>query len=317
MIDPLPLTPPSSRPMLIADAALTARLLPHGPLVDALDAMRARARAGAVQAPERSGIALPRDGVLLLMPAADHEHACVKLVSVHPHNPAAQLPVIHGTVMLMRADTGQPLAVFDGPTLTARRTAAVSVMGARLLRPEGFGRVLIVGTGQQAGAHARALWATGRAHHIHVCGRDPVRTAALVQRLRDEGLAVDAVARPDGVLAQVQTVVTTTSSTAPVIGDGVAPGTLVIAIGAFKPDMVELPATLVQRSDMFVDTLAGAHTEAGDLIQAGIDWSRVRAIQDVREEPARSERPVVFKTVGHAMWDLAAAQLAWAQHAAA
>ena len=123
--------------------------------------------------------------------------------------------------------------------------------------------------------------------------------------------------RPDDVLAQVQTVVTTTSSTAPVIGDGVAPGALVIAIGAFKPDMVELPATLVQRSDVFVDTLAGAHTEAGDLIQAGIDWSRVRAIQDVREAPGRSERPVVFKTVGHAMWDLAAAQLAWAQHAAA
>ena len=92
-----------------------AVILPHGPLVDALDAMRARARAGEVQAPERSGIALPRDGVLLLMPAADREHACVKLVSVHPHNPAAQLPVIHGTVLLMRADTGERLLMtFSG-----------------------------------------------------------------------------------------------------------------------------------------------------------------------------------------------------------
>ena len=98
--------------------------------------------------------------------------------------------------LLVVGEFALALVLLVGAALLARSFA-------RLLRPEGFGRVLIVGTGQQAGAHARALWATGRVDHIHLCGRDPVRTAALVQRLL-QGPALAPVAAPVGLAAHLR-----------------------------------------------------------------------------------------------------------------
>jgi ornithine cyclodeaminase len=121
-----------------------------------------------------------------------------------------------------------------------------------------------------------------------------------------------AVAGAGEVLAQARLVVTATTSTSPVIGTGVRDDAFVAAVGAYRPEMCELPAALLQRASVYVDDLAGARHEAGDLIQARMDWGRVTALEEVVAGAAAppAHGPVVFKSVGQALWDLAAARLA-------
>jgi len=84
----------------------------------------------------------------------------------------------------------------------------------------------------------------------------------------------------------------------------------VAAVGAYTPQMAELPPDLVLRSRLFVDTVEGVRADGGDFIQAGVDWSRVTPLQDALDLPRPAAGPVIFKSVGHALWDLAAAKLA-------
>jgi ornithine cyclodeaminase len=111
---------------------------------------------------------------------------------------------------------------------------------------------------------------------------------------------------------RVSLIVTATTSTTPVLPDIVREDAFIAAVGAYRPDMAELPPSLVRRARLFVDTLEGARAEAGDLIQAGVDWGQVRALGDVLDS-ALPPGPVVFKSVGHALWDLAASRLALGQ----
>src|SRR5690606_11282035 len=110
-------------------ASRTAVLLPWPALVDALRDMLRRRHAGLPASPERLVVPLP-GGILLAMPATDSEYASTKLVTVHEGNAARGLPVLLGEVLLMRADTGERLLMLDGPTVTARRTAAMSALAA-------------------------------------------------------------------------------------------------------------------------------------------------------------------------------------------
>jgi ornithine cyclodeaminase len=126
-------------------------------------------------------------------------------------------------------------------------------------------------------------------------------------------MRVQAVGKPDEVLDRVRLVITATTSTSPVIGDQVGDDVFVAAVGAYRPNMAEVPPDLLRRSSIYVDTLEGAQTEAGDLIQAGVDWSKVTQLEDTVDMPAPRRGPVIFKSVGHALWDLAAARLAWSR----
>ena len=298
-------------PIAILDADATAAALPWARLVDALEAMLARKAAGHATSPERLVVPLP-GGTLLVMPATDGEYASTKLVTVHPANPERGLPTLLGEVLLMRADTGQRLLLLDGPTLTARRTAALSVLAARRLAPHARGPLLLVGAGVQARAHLEAFAAVLGVREVFIVSRSGTSGEGLAMHGRSLGLDARAVATAGEVLPHAGLVVTATTATAPVIGERVAPGAFVAAVGAYRPEMCELPASLLQRSPVFVDDLAGARHEAGDLIQAGVDWARVSALEALvpgRSAPPR-DGPVVFKSVGQALWDLAAARLA-------
>ena len=91
----------------------------------------------------------------------------------------------------------------------------------------------------------------------------------------------------------------------------VRPDASVVALGAYRADMAEAPPELVRQCTVAVDALAGARTEAGDLIQAHVDWSQVIELAHAPAQGCPAGRPVLLKTVGHALWDLAAAELAW------
>jgi ornithine cyclodeaminase len=298
-------------PIPMLDAAATAAALPWTGLVDALRAMLERKAAGCTVAPERLAVPLP-GGMLLAMPASDGEYASTKLVTVHPGNPERGLPTLLGELLLMRADTGQRLLILDGPALTARRTAALSVLAARTLAPHARGPLLVVGAGIQGRAHLEAFAEVQGIRKAFIVSRSRASAEALAAHGRALGIDARAADSADEVLAQAGVLVTATTSTAPVIGEGVRDDAFVAAVGAYRPEMCELPAPLLYRARVYVDDPAGARHEAGDLIQAGLGWDRVTALEQVVSGAAAppANGPVVFKSVGQALWDLAAARLA-------
>lgn len=295
--------------ILPADA--TARALPYPALIEALRAMLLRRHAGRTAAPERLVLPLA-GGTLLAMPATDGEYASTKLVTVHPGNPARGLPTLLGEVLLMRADTGERLLMLDGPTVTGRRTAALSVLAAQVLAPQARGPLLIVGAGAQGRVHLEAFVQAMGITEVFVASRTRASARALADHGSSLGVRATAVDRAEDVLDRAGIVVTATTSTAPVFADRAADGAFVAAVGAYRPEMCELPAALLHRAAVYVDDVAGARHEAGDLLQAGLDWDAVTALESVIAGDAVPPRrgPVVFKSVGQALWDLAAARLA-------
>lgn len=298
--------------MLQLDAAQTRQRLPYAALLPALQLAARELAAGAIQAPERHSLALADGARYLVMPAVNARLAISKLVTVHPGNPAQGLAAIRGGLLVTDARDGALLALLDGPTVTARRTAALSMLGLQHFLPAGsVRRVALIGAGAQAAEHARAVHALFGAQ-IALSSRSVARAEALAAALRAEG--VDVLLLPDApsALRGAQAVITATTSRAPVLPEQIDDATLIVAIGAFTPEMVEVPAAEVRRRSLVVDTVEGARHEAGDLIQAGVDWGQVRALVDCLDAPLplTGPAPWLFKTVGHAAWDLAAAGVA-------
>ncbi|MCL6569303.1 MAG: delta(1)-pyrroline-2-carboxylate reductase family protein [Meiothermus silvanus] len=287
----------------------TLGLLPYPQLAQAIEAVLGDQKAGLVQAPERLVLPLPGGGTLLLMPAADPQVTVTKLVTVHP----GQTPSVRAEVWVIRTPSGERVALLEGSVVTARRTAAVSLLAAQRLAPNPNSPLLIVGAGVQARSHLEAFHQGLGVNEVYVYSRTPERSRALAEYAQSLGIMARTIENPLGAVEQVSLVVTATTSTTPVLPDAVREDAFVAAVGAYRPDMAELPASLVRRARLFVDTLEGARAEAGDLIQAGVDWGQVRALGDVLDLAPPSHGPVVFKSVGHALWDLAASRLALSQ----
>lgn len=307
--------------MQLIDRAETAARLPWPAL---LTALRDIFREGCA-APLRHRHPLPQkeaaEGSLLLMPAWQaHRFTGVKIVHVNPANAKQPgLQAVHSVYLLSDGESGVPLAILDGGTLTDRRTAAASVLAAGFLaRPESR-RLLLLGSGKVAHALAEAYAARFPLEEIRIWSRRPGSAAKLVAELAAGGLPARAVARPDPAGADI--ISAATLSTAPLVrGAEVAPGTHVDLVGAFRPDMRESDAALVARASLFVDTRAGALAEAGDVVQAiaegAIADSHIAAdLFDLCRgtHPGRraAEEITLFKSVGWAGEDLAAAILAY------
>lgn len=318
-----PTVAPTVQPL---DAAATAARLPYPELAAAIEAMLAELRAGTAMAPAR--LALPvgdpaaGEGTLLVMPARNAELVMTKNITVHPGNPARGLPTIQGEVVVADARSGERLALLDGPTVTGRRTAAVSLLAAQRFAPEPDGELLIVGAGVQALTHLEAFAAGLPLRRVWLQSRTRAKAEALAEHARTLGLQAEVVDRAETVLPRVSLVVTVTSSRTPVLPDVDATAWtdrhFIAAVGAFRPEMCELPPTLCRlasaRGRLLADTLFGIEDEAGDLLQAGIDWATVQpfesAILQADAIRLRTGSPVVFKSVGYALWDLAACVLA-------
>lgn len=306
----LPSTPQAgdAHPFPVFDASRTARLLDYPMLMDALALAASEYESGTLRSPERTAVPLGQGGVLLSMPATAPDLGIHKLVSVQPRNARQGLPTIHGLVTVCDAATGQPLFALDGPEVTGRRTAAVTLLALRALATSAPREIALLGTGVQARHHVQALTCLFPQAMIWVRGRRPESAAAFCDSLRavHPYIAPCPPALPDSV----DTVITVTTSTEPVY-DGVArPGRLVIGVGAFRPDMAEIGATTLTGSVLFSDDPAAARHEAGDLMRAGIAWDRVRSLGSLLREGPGAPAPFVFKSVGTAAWDLAAARVA-------
>lgn len=270
---------------------------------------------------------LPGGGCLLVMPAHDSRLAMTKLITFTPANAAKGLPTIQGDVLVFDVATGQRVAVLDGPTVTARRTAAVSLLAAQCLAPEPAGPLLVVGAGVQGKAHVEAFAQGLGVREVWVTSRSAASAQQLVAHAHSLGLTAHVVADLPAALAHCPLVVTCTPAHGVVLDGMLTARHFVAAVGAFTPDMVELSARLCQQAaahgTVVVDTADALH-EAGDLLQAGLDVRRFDTLAHVvRSLPAADgssgsgasaarlvKGPVLFKSCGWAGWDLAAARLA-------
>lgn len=301
--------------MQILNPVQTALALPYDKLVPAIAQAARQMAEGGIHAPERQVVKIDASSVLLSMPAIGADISVTKLITVHGDNARHGLPAIQGEVIVFDTATGKRHALLDGPTVTERRTAAVTLLGIQQLAPRTPSSAMLIGTGVQAAAHADALIAFFGVERFRIASRNPSHAQAFCDELarRHPHVAAEPV---DAVIARTQTpdtdlVIALTTSRSPVIPSRLHAGTLAVGVGAFKPEMVEFPADLLQERRIVVDHLAGAQHEAGDLLQAGIDWSQVRDIGSVVVNGwSRSDLSPVLKTVGHAAWDLAAARVA-------
>ncbi|WOD16099.1 bifunctional Delta(1)-pyrroline-2-carboxylate/Delta(1)-piperideine-2-carboxylate reductase [Paraburkholderia kirstenboschensis] len=297
----------------IFDAAATARLTPYAALVDALKSASIEYAQQRITSPERLVVPLNQGGILLSMPATAPDLAIHKLVNVCPGNGSRGLPTIHGQVMAFDADTGETLFILDGPTVTGRRTAAMSMLGVRTFAAATPREFLLIGTGTQALNHLEAIGELYPDARVWVKGSAPARAEAFCAAHRGKAFEVRPLAAPDAALPEsVNTVIALTTSRQPVYDEAPRASRLVIGVGAFTPEMVEIGARTIVDSALFVDDEAGAKHEAGDFIQAGVDWSDVRGIAAVLDNsvPLEAQTPIVFKSVGCAAWDLAACRVA-------
>ena len=295
----------------------TASRLPYLELADAIREVALARRSGTVQAPPRLALPLAEDGVLLVMPASDAEISITKLVTVHPENVGRGLPTIQGEVVVMEAATGSRLGLLDGTVVTARRTAALSMLAARELAPHPDGPLLIVGAGTQGRSHLEAFREGLGVSEVFIYSRTTESSAALAEHAVGLGMDAVVVPRPEDALGEVTLLVTATTSREPVLPEGVRGDAFVAAVGSFEPEAAELPPAMISRSTVVVDTTEGAKEEAGDLLQAegvgAFRWESAAALEDALRWSERPGGLVVFESVGHALWDLAAAKLAFSR----
>jgi len=298
--------------MHILTAAETAQALPYAQLVPALALAAQQLRSGQIYAPERLVVPMAGSSVMLCMPAIGADLSVTKLITVHGDNAVHGLPVIQGEVIVCETQTGRRLALLDGPTVTARRTAAMSLLGIQTLAPAKPKSVLLIGTGVQAAAHAEALVDFFGVTQFWIAARELARAKMFCDALssRHANIVANALVMDELASITPDVLIALTTARTAVIPAKLSPHTLAIGVGAFTPEMVEFPASLLAERSIVVDDLNGARHEAGDLIQAGIDWSKVRTIGDIL---AGSGEPLqgmpVLKTVGQAAWDLAAARV--------
>jgi ornithine cyclodeaminase len=309
--------------MRVVDAGETERALPFARLIPA---MREMFVGGCVVPPRhhhRIELDPEPEATLLLMPAwKPHDALGVKIINVFPGNNKKGLQALYSLYCLFDAEHGTPMALLDGNVLTARRTAAVSALAASYLARSDADRLLVVGAGRVASLLPEAYREILAIHRVTVWNRTAAASEVLVDRLR--ALDFDASVAPDLEAAvRVADIVTcATLATRPlVLGEWLHPGIHLDLIGSFTPEMRETDDAAIRRSSVFVDTET-ALAESGDLLQSLQSGALVAGrlagtLSDLctGRHPGRrdAQEVTLFKAVGTAMSDLAAAMVARAQ----
>ena len=293
------------------DARQTAERLTWRALVDEIEALL---RDDGVRIPERIVMPTAHGAVLFVMPGCDARVAMTKLITFTPTNGGSAMPTIQGDVTVFDVASGTRRLILDGPTVTARRTAAVSALGARWLAPDTAGPMLIVGAGVQGRAHMEVFAQVLGVRRFRIASRSRASAQALVDHAQALGLQAEVAPDADAALADCSLVVTCTPASGVVLRASPRADAFIAAVGAFTPQMVELAPALCRHvadhGRIVVDTREAEH-EAGDLLQAGINVAALPSLRDVVRAGRRGGRgPVLFKSCGWAGWDLAAARLA-------
>jgi ornithine cyclodeaminase/alanine dehydrogenase-like protein (mu-crystallin family) len=306
--------PATRPPLLFLNAAAIEAMTSPALLVEAVrDAALAMAGGGTVT-PERGHMTV--DGVTCLtMPSASAGAFGMKMVSVAPGNAGSPLPVTQGLMILMDGRTGTPLALLDGAALTGQRTAAVAALAIRHLVAPGISSFGVVGAGVQAAWQAiytAAETGAGIALVFARSDRSFLRFRDTVTRFRPN-LVIERCTDPADLVRRTDLIIAATTSSTPVLPDSDMRGKTLVSVGSFRRHMQELPDSAYRLAGaIVVDSPAAIH-EVGDVINpvaAGlVPAGRVTNLADLVSgvvAPANGTR--IFKSVGHAIFDLFAAR---------
>jgi thiomorpholine-carboxylate dehydrogenase len=261
---------------------------------------------GKVTQPVRSIVSIdPPGGFLGLMPALIPDGLGLKAVTFYPSNAERGIPTHMATIFLVDSQTGTPLAIMDGRLITEMRTAAVSAGATKLLASPDAKILAILGSGVQARSHVEALRLVRQFKEIRVWSPTPENGERFATDVGAKSMpAEDAVHGAD-------VVVTATNSKTPVLkGSWLKPGCHVNAVGACRPDWRELDDEAMANV-LFVDSRAGATKESGDILLSHAKIYAELGEALTREVPSCANETTIFKSLGMAVEDIAAAMLVY------
>ena len=278
-------------------------------------------------------ISLPdqADATLLLMPSWTNAEEVgtslggfvgIKMVSVFPDNEARLGKAsILGAYLLLDQQSGEILALMDGPSLTVWRTACASALAADYLAKSDADNLLMIGTGALSEHLIRAHAAIRPIRKIRIWGRSGAKAARLAESISDLGLDIDVTEDRAGAVADADIISCATMSSIPLVeGTWLKPGAHLDLVGAYRPDMRESDDACIKRARVYVDTLAGASKEGGDIAQPL--KSGILQQDDIRGDlfglssgtcagREQGDAITLFKSVGTAIEDLAAAKFVY------
>jgi alanine dehydrogenase len=294
-------------------------------LIDAMESALARFSSRDVTQPLRSVIEVGLQRAFVgVMPAfiSDPPALGTKVVSVFGSNAAVGLPTHLATIVLLDPMTGELLAIMDGRFITEARTAAVSAVSTRHLARADASRLAIIGSGVQARSHLEAIAMVRSLRDVRVWSPSQDHRTAFVREMRPRvDVPIVATASALDAVDGADLVVLATASREPVVhSEWIADGAHICAVGACRPDQREMETELIRRGRVFVDSREGALTEAGDIViplKAGaFDHTHLagelgEVILGTVEGRTSSSDVTIFKSLGMAVEDVAAAHLAY------
>jgi ornithine cyclodeaminase/alanine dehydrogenase-like protein (mu-crystallin family) len=308
--------------VLIVNQDEVRALLPMNECIDVMaDALRTLAR-GDVILPLRPVMRLPDPAnALILMPADLAAPAALglKVITIFPGNAGSEFDSHPGVVMLFDTEHGQPLAIMDASEITAIRTAAVSGLATRLLAREDAADLALLGSGTQARTHLEAMLAVRPVRRVRVWSRTAERARAFaVAAARRHGLPVESVGAARDAVEGADLICTATASPEPVLlGDWIAPGAHINAVGSSIAATRELDTAALVRARLFVDRRESTLNEAGEFLipkrEGAIDDDHIQAelgelLLGTKTGRTSPDEITLFKSLGIAIEDVAAAR---------
>jgi ornithine cyclodeaminase/alanine dehydrogenase-like protein (mu-crystallin family) len=280
------------------------QVLRYEELIPAMERALIDFSSGKVLQPVRSILPVTQyHGFLGIMPAVYGDMMGAKLVTLFPDNGNAGLPTHQGIIVMMRATTGEPLAVLDGRLITEMRTAAVTAVATKLLADPNAHTLAILGSGVQARAHWRALQLVRQFREVRIWSRNSANAQTLAAEIGGTATSAEEAVRATDV------VVTVANVSEPILfGRWLKPGALVNAVGAVGATRRELDDTAMQGA-VVVDSRQAATVESGDVLLSGATVYAELGEILAGKRPRPSAATIVFKSLGLAVEDLAAARL--------
>jgi ornithine cyclodeaminase/alanine dehydrogenase-like protein (mu-crystallin family) len=260
--------------------------------------------AGKATQPLRSVIAVdPPGGFFGMMPALTPDGLGLKAVTFYPSNAERGIPTHMATIFLVDPQTGAPLAIMDGRLITEMRTAAVSAVATNLLAPPNAKILAILGSGVQAHSHVRALRLVRAFEEIRVSSRTREHAEQFAKEISAKAMSAEDAVRGADVI------VTATNSKAPILcGSWLKPACHVNVVGASRPDWRETDDEAMANV-LFVDSREGAMKESGDVVLSGAKIYAELGEALAGKVPTRANETTIFKSLGMAVEDIAAAML--------
>ena len=314
--------------MLILNAEEVRKALPMKQVIAAMKNAYAALSEGKAVVPLRTRLQIhDHDAISLFMPAymkTDRDEAlAIKVVSLYPHNPSRGLNYIQAAVLVLESDTGRAIALLEGSALTAIRTGAGSGAAIDILARKDSKVVAIFGAGAQGRTQLEAACNARNIERVLIFNPSLDKANSFAEEMAGRNSVpkdIRVAQTPREAIENADIICTATTSSKPVFEDkDIKPGTHISAIGAYTPEMQELPVQTVARARIVVDSYATVMDEAGDIVQA----IRAGAIQEAdihaelgeivlgKKSGRQSDDEITFfKSVGNAVQDAVAAQLA-------